>query len=130
MPIMIYPYGGAAGPPGPPGASTPKAATFVVSPTALAFGNVTRNTTSAAQTVAISNTGSVVLPISSITLTGTTAGQFAKTSNCPAQVPVGGSCSVSVVFNPTTTGIKSASLKVTPGGGAAAKSVALSGTGI
>jgi hypothetical protein len=104
--------------------------TFVVSPTALAFGNVTRSTTSAAQTVAISNTGSVELPISSITLTGTTAGQFAKTSNCPAQVLVGGSCTVSVVFKPTTTGTKSASLKVTPGGGAAAQSVALSGTGI
>jgi hypothetical protein len=45
-------------------------------------------------------------------------------------VAIGGSCTVSVVFKPTSTGAKSATLQVTPGGGAAPKSVALSGTGI
>jgi hypothetical protein len=72
----------------------------------------------------------VVLPINQITLEGNNPGQFAKTSNCPAQVPVGNSCTVSVVFKPTFVGVKSANLKVTPGGGASAKFVALSGTGI
>jgi hypothetical protein len=104
--------------------------TLSVSPIALAFGDVPRNVTSAAKTVTISNTGTVVLPINQITLEGNNPGQFAKTSNCPAQVPVGNSCTVSVVFKPTFVGVKSANLKVTPGGGASAKFVALSGTGI
>jgi hypothetical protein len=55
---------------------------------------------------------------------------FAKTSHCPAQVAVGASCTVSVVFKPTVIGLLSASLKITLGGGAAVKIVALSGTGI
>jgi Gametolysin peptidase M11 len=104
--------------------------TFSLSPTALSFGNLARNATSTAKTVRISNTGTVVLPISSIGLVGTNAGQFAQTHNCPARVAVGGNCRVSVVFKPTSTGAKSAVLRVTPGGGAAAKSVSLSGRGI
>jgi hypothetical protein len=103
---------------------------FSISPTALSFGNVPRNTTSSAKVVRISNTGSVVLPISSIVIAGTNPGQFARTTNCSTQVAIGGSCTVSVVFKPTSTGAKFATLQVTPGGGAALKSVALSGTGI
>ena len=82
--------------------------TFAVSPTALGFGNVTRNATSAAKTVRISNTGVVLLPISSIVVAGTNSGQFIRTHNCPARVAVGGSCTASVVFKPTSTGAKSA----------------------
>jgi Gametolysin peptidase M11 len=104
--------------------------TFSLSPTALSFGNLARNATSTAKTVRISNTGTVVLPISSIGLAGTNPGQFAQTHNCPARVAVGGSCTVRVVFKPTSTGAKSAILRVTPGGGAALKSVSLSGKGI
>jgi hypothetical protein len=103
--------------------------TFAVSPTALGFGNLTRNATSSAKTVRISNTGVVVLPISSIVVAGTNPGQFIRTHNCPARVAVGGSCTASVVFKPTSTGAKSAILQVIPGGGAALRSVALSGTG-
>jgi hypothetical protein len=103
--------------------------TFSVSPTALSFGNVPRGTT-AAKTVRISNTGTVLLPITSISLAGTNPGQFARTHNCPARVAVGASCTVRVVFKPTSTGAKSAILRVTPAGGAAAKSVPLSGRGI
>ncbi|MDH4023522.1 MAG: choice-of-anchor D domain-containing protein [Gammaproteobacteria bacterium] len=103
---------------------------YSVSPTTLAFGNLAVSTTSAAQTIKISNTGIVVLPISSITIGGTNPSQFSRTHNCPAQVPVGGSCSVSVKFKPTSTGLKSASLKVAAGGGASAQYVALSGNGI
>jgi hypothetical protein len=103
---------------------------FSVSPTTLEFGTVARNTTSAAKTVEISNIGTVVLPIKSILIGGTNALRFTQTNNCPAMVPVGSTCTVSVVFKPTSTGSKSASLKVTPGGGASAKSVPLSGAGI
>ena len=105
-------------------------AAFAVSPTSLSFGGLARGKTSAGKVVTVTNTGIVVLPITSISLGGTYPGQFAQTNNCPAQVAVGGKCTVSVYFKPTSTGSKTATLKVTLGGGAAAKTVALSGTGI
>jgi hypothetical protein len=103
--------------------------TFSLSPTSLSFGRVARNTTSPAKTVTVTNTGTVVLPITSITLAGANPSQFAQTNDCPAQVSVGGKCTISVTFKPTSTGSKSANLRVRPGGGASVKTVALSGTG-
>ena len=105
-------------------------ATFSIAPDSLSFGSVLRGVTSAAKTVTVTNTATVALPMTSVALAGTSPGQFSQTNNCPAQVAVGGKCTVSVKFKPTSTGSKSATLVVTPGGGAAAKSVALYGTGI
>jgi hypothetical protein len=79
--------------------------------------------------VTITNTATVVLPISSITIGGSNPKQFKQVNDCPPQVAIGGSCTVSVTFNPTARGDKSATLKIVPAGGAAAKSVALSGKG-
>jgi hypothetical protein len=102
---------------------------FSVSPTSLSFGNQARGTASAAKLVTISNTGTVVLPIVSITIGGSHPGHFKQTNDCPAQVPVGGSCSASVTFNPTSRGSKSAKLRVTAAGGAGVKTVGLTGNG-
>jgi hypothetical protein len=100
-----------------------------VSPTSLAFGNQARGTVSAPRVVTVTNTGTVFLPIVSITIVGSNSKQFRQTNDCPAQVAVGGTCTVSVTFNPRSTGNKFASLRITPGGGASEKSVALTGTG-
>ena len=100
-----------------------------VSPASLAFGNQARGTVSAAQVVTITNTGTVFLPILSITIGGSNSGQFRQTNNCPAQVAVGESCAVSVTFNPRSTGNKFATLRIAPGGGASERSIALTGTG-
>ncbi|MGH8243489.1 MAG: sulfatase-like hydrolase/transferase [Steroidobacteraceae bacterium] len=100
-----------------------------VSPASLSFGNQARRTISAAKVVTISNSGAVVLPISSIKFEGTNPQQFKQTNNCPAQVFVGESCIANVTFNPTSKGAKSAALKITAGGGAGAKSVTLTGNG-
>jgi hypothetical protein len=75
------------------------------------------------------NTGTVVLPILSVTIGGSNPGQFKQTHNCPAEVPVGGSCTASVTFNPTSTGAKAAVLKITPGGGPGTRKVELTGNG-
>ena len=103
--------------------------TLSVAPDSLSFGSVSRGVTSAARTVTVTNTAAVALPMASVALAGKNPGQFSQTNNCPAQVAVGGKCTVSVKFKPTSTGSKSATLVVTPGGGVAAKSVALYGTG-
>lgn len=103
--------------------------TYTLNPTSLSFGKIRRTRISAAKAVTVSNTGSVGLPITSIGLQGTQANQFAYSSNCPATLAVAATCTVSVTFRPTSTGAKSATLVLTPGAGAAVKSVALSGTG-
>jgi hypothetical protein len=103
--------------------------TLSVNPTALSFGTVPANTVSPVQVVTITNTGLVVLPITSITIPGTAGPQFVATSKCPARLLVGKSCQVNVAFKPTAVGTKAATLRVVPGGGASVVSVALSGSG-
>jgi LmbE family N-acetylglucosaminyl deacetylase len=99
-----------------------------VAPSAIAFGNVPRNTASAPRTVSVSNLTSFEVDITSISLSGSNPAKFTQTNDCPARLPGGASCTVSVVFKPTAKGSRTATLKVVPGSGSI-RSVALSGTG-
>jgi hypothetical protein len=105
------------------------APTYTVSPTSLAFGSQPHGTSSTAQLVTVTNTATVALPITSITLTGASSTQFSQTNTCGMSVPVGSNCTISVVFTPTSTGKMTATITVKPGGGAAVQKAALSGTG-
>ncbi len=100
-----------------------------VSPMTLEFGNVPRDTTSTVKRVEISNTGAVWMTIDSIAIGGANPHKFVQTNDCPAAVPVGGSCNVRLRFKPTAPGDRSASLIIKPGDGVSAKTVSLSGTG-
>ena len=104
--------------------------TYTVSPTSLAFGSETTNVASAAQSVAVTNTGTVSLPITSITLSAPSPNPFSQTNTCGTSVAVGATCTISAVFKPTSTGPKTATLSVNAGGGAGTQTVALSGTGV
>ncbi len=103
---------------------------YSLSPTTLAFGNEGQGIASAAKTVTLTNIGTLAVPITSITLAGGNANQFAVSSTCPAFVPVGNFCTFNVVFTPTSSGAKATTVNVTVGGGAAAQSVSVLGTGI
>ncbi len=103
---------------------------LTLTPSTLSFGNVARNTTSASQTVTLSNSGAAPLTLSAIAIAGTN--QFAQTNSCgrlPATVSAGASCTIQVTFRPTTTGAKSATVNVTVSTPAISQSVTLSGTG-
>ena len=100
---------------------------FTLMPAPLAFGKVTVNTASAAQPVTVTNTGSAVLPITSITFSGASAARFSQTNNCGASVSIGSTCTINVVFTPIATGYVWATLSVgTPG---LAHSAIVNGTG-
>ena len=101
-------------------------ASFTVRPRTVSFGTVTVGTTSAMQTVTITNTGGAGLAISWIGLAGTDATQFVRVRHCPATLAPGGQCTATVAFAPTTAGAKTARLVVT--GGGTRKSAALAGT--
>ncbi|MGA8210630.1 MAG: choice-of-anchor D domain-containing protein, partial [Nocardioidaceae bacterium] len=97
-------------------------------PRAVGFGTQKAGTTSATETVSVTNDGVAPLHVSTVSLTGAAASQFtADSAACVAAVPVGGSCDVTLAFAPSSNGAKSASLTVRSDGGDLA--VALTGTG-
>ena len=105
-------------------------ALYTVSPTSLPFGSETINVASAPMLVTVTNNGSAALPITSITLAGTNPLQFSQSNTCGTSVAIAGTCTISVVFKPNSTGSKAATLFVIAGGGAGTQSMALSGTGV
>lgn len=106
---------------------TPTPPEYPVSPNSLAFGNVSRNTTSIPMTVTVTNEGATPLSVGSINLGGASPAQFARTSQCPASLAAGSSCTVSVVFKPKYKNTAYATLRLNVGG--SVRVVGLYGTG-
>ena len=79
------------------------------SSTILSFSPVAVGTSSAPQTVTLSNIGNLPVTVSSIYLTPAT-GNYAQTNNCPEVFSPGASCSVTVTFTPTVVGYLTATL--------------------
>src|SRR5260370_1104072 len=106
------------------GASGP-APVASVSPTSLTFASQTVGTTSAAQSVTLSNTGNA-----SLNLTGVSAsGDFAQTNTCGSSVAAGANCTISVTFTPTASGSRTGTLSITDNASGSPQSVSLTGTG-
>jgi subtilase family serine protease len=107
-------------------AGTPtQTGTVSLSPTSLNFGSVTVNTTSAAQTVTLSNGTASAVTISSIAASGA----FAETNNCGTSLAANSSCTISVSFKPTATGAATGTLTVTDSASNSRQTASLSGTG-
>ncbi len=104
-------------------------AAIAVSPSSLSFASRPINTTSSAQTIAVSNGGGASFQITGITLSGTDAAAFTASNGC-STVAAGASCTISLTFKPTTTGAKAATLAIASTAiGTPSVSVSLSGTG-
>lgn len=103
-----------------------------ISPTTLSFSQ-TVSSTSAAQTVTVSNTGNAALTLSALTLGGAQAAEFqiASGTTCTAggSVAANGSCLIKVAFTPTATGARSASLALTHNASGSPSTITLNGTG-
>jgi sugar lactone lactonase YvrE len=96
-----------------------------LSPTSLAFTPETDGTTSAAQTITLTNTGSAALSITSIAASG----DFAETQNCGSSVAAGTSCTISVTFTPTAGGSRTGTLTITDNSSGSPQTVSLTGIG-
>ncbi|MBR7829714.1 discoidin domain-containing protein [Actinospica sp. MGRD01-02] len=110
----------------PGGSSTGTGSALTASPASVSFGNENVGSTSAAQTVTVSNPGSTAATVSSISA----AAPFAETNTCGSSIAAGGSCTVSVTFKPTAAGSASGTLSVASSAPGSPLSVALSGTGV
>ncbi len=98
--------------------------------TYLAFSPQTIGSVSEAADIVITNTGSVALVISSVSLT-TGAGEFGVPGNCTSTIAVNSSCTLAVTFTPTVASAINAQLSIVsnaPNNGT--QIVALSGTGV
>jgi len=116
--------------PGSPQAVSLKGVGTVVelNPSGLSFGtHIIGSSTNLSTT--LTNISSAALSISGITITGTNAGDFSQTNNCGTGAAGGGSCTITVTFKPTATGVRSADLSVSDNGGGSPQFVGLSGTG-
>jgi len=119
---------------GMPTASVPG---ITLSPVSVSFDNQPVNSSSAAQPITLTNSGSATLNLNSaITISGADANEFrfAKTANpCPedsGQLPPRASCQISVVFAPVTPGGKSAQLEIRDDAAGSPHVVSLSATAV
>ena len=103
----------------------PSSATLVAGPTSLSFPSQALNTTSGTQTVTVTNTGTAAAAVSSVATTG----DFSQTNTCGSSIAANGSCTVSVKFTPTASGLRGGSLTVNSNATNNPTTVALSGTG-
>jgi len=97
-----------------------------LSPASLTFASQTVATTSAAQTITLTNPGAGALSISGIAASG----NFAETTACPSSLPAGASCTLSVTFTPTAAGTLTGAITFTDNAAASPQQVSLSGTAV
>lgn len=93
-------------------AITISAGTVEIVPSILDFGSVLVHQKSAPQVSTLTNIGNSTLEISSITLSGTNAGDYSQTNTCEPSIAAGMSCSITVTFNPTARGTRTAIVSV------------------
>lgn len=98
-------------------------------PGSEAFPATAVGSKSQAKIVKFSNPGTVAVRIQSISIVGRNPSNFSETSTCGSQLAVGASCTVSVIFEPSVKGIRSAMLKFVDDAIGGFQTAALSGTG-
>jgi len=96
-----------------------------LSPNQLTFASQTIGTTSSAQVVTLTNTGSGPLNITSIVASG----DFGETNTCNTSLAAGSSCQISVTFTPKAAGSLVGAVTITDNATGSPQEIALSGTG-
>jgi 6-phosphogluconolactonase len=95
------------------------------SPHSLSFGNQIAGSSSAPQTVILSNTGTAPLPFNAIYTTG----DFSETTACSSPLVPGTSCSITIMFTPTARYARTGTLVISSSQISQTDTVTLSGTG-
>lgn len=110
------------------GAGTP---VIALSANALVFGNQVTGIPSQAMTATVSNTGSLGLALTAVSITGANASEFAQSGTCAAgsTVAAGGSCTIVVTFTAQAAGARNAAVTMTHNATGGTSSIGLSGTG-
>lgn len=99
---------------------------MTVSPVSLSFPASNVGTSSASQTVMLTNLGASSLTIFDVS----TAGDFTESDACMGAVAAGASCALQVTFNPTTGGARGGELAIRTNDFFPLDTVGLSGMGV
>lgn len=100
-----------------------------LSATKLSYGPETVGSSSASQTVVLTNSGGAALTITSIAITGTNASSFVFSNSCGTSVAAGANCQIHGHFAPTAVGAMTAAITLTDNASGSPQSVALTGSG-
>ena len=104
-----------------------------LTPTGLTFPSTAVGVTSAAQTITLKNTGTGILQINEIALSGTDYKSYAVSATtcpfAPTTLAAGSSCTISITFTPATTGTLTAQLNIDDNATGTPQTAALTGTG-
>lgn len=104
-----------------------------VSATTLSFASQNVNTTSAAQTVTLTNAASATGALNLSAISTTSGSDFTVsggTCTATTSLAAGASCTVGVVFRPTAAGTRNGTLTIAHNGANGRSDVSLSGTGV
>ena len=108
------------------GSSGPTEPGLNLSSATVSFSAQTVGTTSAGQTLTLTNNNGSSVDLSVIEVTGS---EFAAASGCGATLPDGGECSVTITFTPGGIGTRTGSLRIGDNASDGPHIVPLSGTG-
>ena len=98
--------------------------------TTLTFGTQLVGTTSAVQSVTLTNSGTAVLNITSIAIGGANSGDFSQTNTCGTSVAAGAACAIDVTFTPSTAGARTATITLNDNASDSPQSVTIEGHGM
>jgi uncharacterized repeat protein (TIGR03803 family) len=104
-----------------------------VSPTNLDFGPQGLNIPNTPQAFTLTNSGGAPLLITNIVITGADRGDFSQSNNCPLEpgtLTPGGFCSITVVFSPIGSGMRTADVAITDNAPDSPQMVPLTGVGV
>jgi uncharacterized repeat protein (TIGR01451 family) len=96
-----------------------------LSPTSLTFGSQIVGNVGLPQNFTVTNSGTSPLNISKVVASGS----FGDSVGCTSPIPVGSTCSISVFFDPASSGSINGTLTITDDAPGSPHTVALSGTG-
>lgn len=105
------------------GAASVAQGALTATPATLTFPSTNVGATSAAQTVVVTNTGTANVTVGQM---AATTSDFSWTSNCGTLAPAA-SCTLSIEFNPSSSGAKSATLNIANNGAGGTLAIPLSG---
>ncbi|HEV2195226.1 MAG TPA: choice-of-anchor D domain-containing protein [Candidatus Acidoferrum sp.] len=100
------------------------------SPPAPSFPATDQGASSAPQTLTVISSGNTTLHISLVSLAGPNPSDFSLTNNCTAPLAPGSNCAISLVFNPTAPGQRTADLMIADDAQGSPQAIVLTGTGI
>jgi hypothetical protein len=108
---------------------------LAVSPSSLTFGPQLVSTATPAQTVTLTNKNGTAIAFTGVAVSGGAPAaadtDFASPSNtCGTSIAAGASCTINVVFTPSTAAVETANLVITDADASSPQTVTLTGTGV